>query len=232
MAKYHAIADPHGCLPVLKKALEVVDFSNPENRLFLLGDYIPHYVVPTPVDEFLAESAEALRFVKDFCETHEGQVVALQGNHEFGMLNNIREGTWRMDADLVAWVKKLPFFAETEQQIFVHAGIEEEAEDLWRHGTDDIMFCCKYPYTFGPFLKDIVAGHVATSKLFGNADKHDVFWDGQSHYYLDGTTEHSGQMPVLIYDTDTGTYSSRLATADGVGNENPVLANTPKRRQS
>lgn len=71
----------------------------------------------------------------------------------------------------------------------MHAGVDEDAEDLWRHGTDDLTFCWKFPPTFGPFLKDIVAGHVATSKMHGDCDEHDAFWDGQSHYYLDGSTE-------------------------------------------
>lgn len=223
MAKYFAISDPHGCLDVLKQALSVVDYSDPDNRLFLLGDYIAHSFASVGIDAFLQEAAVALRFVKDYCEAHEHQVIALMGNHEDDLLRSIREDGWQLDGDLVAWLEDLLLYYETDKQIFVHAGLDEEAGDLWRFGTDDLTFSYKFPATFGPFYKDIVAGHVGTHHMFGEWGQHDVFWDGQSHYYLDGTTEGSGVIPVLIYDTETEKYMSRLATAKGVELENPVL---------
>jgi len=229
MAQYFAISDPHGCLDVFEKALSAVDYSDPDNRLFLLGDYIHHSVVSVPVEVFLEGSAEALRFVKGYCEDHVGQVVALKGNHECDLLRSIREDGWKLDASLVRWLESLPLYFETDTQIFVHAGIDEEAWDLWHVGTDDIMFCWKYPPTFGLFLKDVVAGHVGTHRLFGQWGSHDVFWDGESHYYIDGTTEHSDVLPVLIYDVEAGAYASRLATPSGVGPAKPVLAHEAPR---
>ena len=126
--------------------------------------------------------------------------------------------------EVAEWADALSPFHETERQVFVHAGIEEDAGDLWRWATDEIMACCKFPATTGPFPKDVVAGHVATSSLHGEESFHDVYWDGFSHYYIDGSTERSGEMPILIYDAQTCRYSSRISTADGVGPENPVLA--------
>ena len=227
MSKIYAISDIHGCIDVFEQALSVVDLSNPESQLILLGDYVPHYTVDEPIGDFVERASEALRYVKGYCEEHAGQAVALKGNHEDWTLQSTEEGLWTFERDLVVWMRYLPLFCETETQIFVHAGVDEEAEDLWRVGTDDTMLCWKFPPTFGPFIKDVIAGHVGTHHMFGEWGEHDVFWDGQSHYYIDGTTEHSGVMPVLIYDTETGRYSSRLATADGVDYENPVLAHTP-----
>lgn len=116
----------------------------------------------------------------------------------------IREG----HKDLIAWIKKLPLYYETEKQIFVHAGVDEEAEEDWRWGTSDDIFLNKYPAETGSFCKDIIAGHIGTAQISGDENFHDIFWDGESHYFCDGTVYISKKIPVLVYDNDTGKYYS------------------------
>ncbi len=53
---------------------------------------------------------------------------------------------------------------------------------------------------------DIIAGHVATSSIANDPYFHDIYYDGQSHYYIDGNVPHSGVIPVLMYDTDAKKY--------------------------
>lgn len=110
--------------------------------------------------------------------------------------------------ELIGWLRQLPCFYETEGQIFVHAGIDEEAGDWRREGALESTFVWKYPPTFGHFSKDIIAGHVGTAGISGDRAFHDIFWDGQSHYYIDGTVLRSGRIPVLVCDTETGSYYS------------------------
>lgn len=86
----------------------------------------------------------------------------------------------------------MPFYYETETQIFVHAGIDEEAEEYWNYGTPDEYFVSKFPATFGKFHKDIITGHIGTSTLANDKNFHGVFWDKASHYYIDGTVKDSG----------------------------------------
>ena len=52
----------------------------------------------------------------------------------------------------------------------------------------------------------VVAGHVGTSEIAGDPWFHDIFWDGASHYYIDGTVLLSGRIPVLMVDTETDRY--------------------------
>lgn len=40
----------------------------------------------------------------------------------------------------------------------------------------------------------------------GNPRFHDIYYDGESHYYIDGTVLDSGVIPVLMVDTDTDKY--------------------------
>ncbi len=110
--------------------------------------------------------------------------------------------------ELTNWLRGLPLYYETPDQIFVHAGIDEEAEDLWKFGTPDEYFTQKYPATQGYFLKDIIAGHIGTCNLRQDKSCYEVYWDKKSHYYIDGATHFSGFIPILKYDTTTKQYSS------------------------
>lgn len=129
---------------------------------------------------------------------------------------NVKAARLALDAnrELVDWLRALPCCYETERQIFVHAGVDEEAGDLWKWGTEEAVFVGKYPASTGPFCKDIVAGHVSTAQLAGDPDYHRVFWDGASHYYIDGATAESGCLPVLKYDTETGRYTQIIDMAE------------------
>ena len=138
------------------------------------------------------------------------------GNHE----NDVIEGRDCIDSkyheedmEYIRWMKKLPLYYATKEQIFCHAGIEEEAEDLWKLGTEDYTFIEKFPASLGAFYMDIIAGHVGTYQIAGDREFHDIYYDGYSHYYIDGTVLHSGKLPVLLVDTKTRTYYS--VTKDG-----------------
>lgn len=108
-------------------------------------------------------------------------------------------------ADLIEWVRELPLFYETDEQIFVHAGVEEDAGEDWRLVTSDHRLLNKYPPTFGPFAKTIIAGHVSTESMHGDGS-HGIFYDGASHYFLDGDVPKTGGLNVLAYDAVTRTY--------------------------
>lgn len=112
--------------------------------------------------------------------------------------------------ELLSWMRKLRLYYETEMQIFVHAGVDEdipEEEVQWcTIGTPDYMMTGKFPPTVGHFYKDIIAGHVATSFLAGDMDYSDIYFDGQSHYYIDGSAAMIRRILCLAYDENTGKY--------------------------
>lgn len=116
--------------------------------------------------------------------------------------------------EIIEWLKKLRLFYETDKQIFVHAGVDEEAEEYWQLGTEEDVFLWKYPAVKGTFIKTIIAGHVGTHSIAGDADFHDVFYDGASHYYIDGTVYSGGKLPLLMIDTDKDKYYQ--VTKDGM----------------
>ena len=112
--------------------------------------------------------------------------------------------------ELISWIRKMLLYYETEKQIFVHAGVDEEAEEDWKWGTSDQVFLWKFPPVTGKFVKTIVAGHVGTGlpELMNDKDYHDIYFDGQSHYYIDGSVyKRGGVLNLLIYDPGSDRYS-------------------------
>lgn len=100
-------------------------------------------------------------------------------------------------------------YFETESQIFVHAGIDEESGDLWKWGTLPETFTGKYPPTTGRFFKDIISGHVYSDEVARDRSYlGKVFWDEKSHFFIDGNTGKSLIVPVLVYDVETNGYYS------------------------
>ncbi|MGN0415537.1 MAG: hypothetical protein ACI4FX_08605 [Agathobacter sp.] len=60
----------------------------------------------------------------------------------------------------------------------------------------------------------VVAGHVGTAEISGDPRYHDIYFDGESHYYIDGTVLDSGIIPVLLVDTDEDKYYQVVETGN------------------
>ena len=118
--------------------------------------------------------------------------------------------------ELLSWMKKLRYYYETPTQIFVHAGVDEEIpeEDIayCALGTPEYVMTGKFPPTIGKFYKDIIAGHVAAktaADCAGHSEDQDfqgIFYDGYSHYYIDGSMPYTGNLLCLAYDEERRKY--------------------------
>lgn len=58
---------------------------------------------------------------------------------------------------------------------------------------------------------DVIAGHVSTTHFIGNRDGHDIFYDGENHFFIDGidsypysTFDDDRQIPLLVYEEVDG----------------------------
>ena len=202
--KIYAMSDIHGCIAEFDEALSLIDLSG-ENMLILCGDYIHGYDSYSVLDRIIALQR---RYGED-------KVIALMGNHE----EMVTDGRWRIsefddetDYDearedrYIQWMCDLPRYYTTDTQIFVHAGVCEEDGELWEETTDDYTYTEKFPAQTGSFCMDIIAGHVGTAVVADNPRFHDIYYDGQSHYYIDGSVLDSGVIPVLMYDCDKEEY--------------------------
>ena len=111
--------------------------------------------------------------------------------------------------DVVEWIRSLPYYYESESgQVFVHAGIDEEAGDLWKACTPPEWFTAMSPeYAGQHFGLDVIAGHINTETVSGIPGYRGIWHDGASHYYIDGNVVRYGEVPVLAFDSKTGRYS-------------------------
>lgn len=109
---------------------------------------------------------------------------------------------------LTCWIEQMPLYFETESQIFVHAGVDEEAGEYWMQGTSDSISLGKFPATQGKFYKTVIAGHVGTGtwSLADDRIYHDIFYDGESHYYIDSSVYKDGKLLLLAYDEEKEKY--------------------------
>ena len=213
--KIYCMSDIHGCLAEFEEALTLVlEYLDEEDtKLLLLGDYVHGGSDNIGVLEKIMKLQQ---------QYGQDKVMALMGNHEEFIL--IGDSTvnhmiktfddeWMNDEGdedkYVAWISNLPRYYTEGNTIFVHAGIDEEAGDMWEWGTSEEIFTSKYPAETGKIDNldmKVVAGHVGTAELSGDPWFHDIYYDGESHYYIDGTVLDSGMIPVLMVDTEQDKY--------------------------
>ena len=215
--KLYCMSDIHGFLMEFEEALSLVveHLEEEDVKLILLGDYIHGGADNRGVLDKIME----LQY-----QYGSDKVVALMGNHEefvlWGdstidcLIRTIEEednGRYDNGEDdkYIRWMGNLPRYYTEGNTIFVHAGIDEEAGDLWEWGTGEETFTGKYPAETGQIENldmKVVAGHVGTAEISGDSHYHDIYYDGASHYYIDGTVLESGRIPVLKVDTEADQY--------------------------
>lgn len=201
--KVYAMSDIHGYLAEFETALSLVDISG-DNKLVLLGDYIHG-----------PETYGVLNRIMDLQKRYgQDKVIALMGNHcEMALtgrwpLNSVKYD-WEKDEKYLGWMLGLPKYYVEGNTIFVHAGIDEDAGEYWEASTSENTYLWKFPAETGQIEgldMKVVAGHVGTDEIAQNPNFHDIYYDGASHYYIDGKVYKSGIIPVIMVDTETDTY--------------------------
>lgn len=188
----------------LQKNMEQVNL-NGNNRIVFCGNYIDYgdssyYVLKYLWDlqkNMVQKKLWFLRVTMSKCfwiglRITETYIQMILSNHE----------------KLIWWIQQMPLYFETKSQIFVHAGVDEEAGEYWMWGASDNTLLGKFPATKGKFYKTIIAGHVGTCSRDLAADRsyHDVYYDGESHYYIDGSVYKGGKLLLLAYDEEKEKY--------------------------
>ena len=201
----YAMSDIHGHLQEFEAALELVELSG-DNKLILLGDYVH-------------SGADSYGVIKKIMKLQQEygteKIIALMGNHEEYVIagsasvqellsDEVYDSGSADDDNYIIFMQNLPHYYVEENIIFVHAGIYEEAGEEWEYESIDRDYLEKFPPETGCFEGGmiIVAGHVGTAIITGNPRFHDIYFDGESHYYIDGTVYDSGVINVLMYDAD------------------------------
>ena len=199
--KIFAMSDIHGCLDAFLNALSLIDLEDKNNKLVLCGDYI--HGGP--------DSYGVVEKIMELKKKYKSRVIVLMGNHEESAIDSgaivddysvNEEYDEKRDKKCLDFISHLElYYKYKDEVVFCHAGVDEEAGEYWEAGTADYFYTGKYPAETGEFCTNIVAGHIAASTVAGNPKHKGIYYDGESHYFIDGGTEKSGYVPVLMYDT-------------------------------
>ena len=110
----------------------ILQESYPENIIALRGNHEDMFL------DFLDGKDEAwlgadvdFKTSKTFLNEEQFKNVrelAIEGNLR-KVYSYVRESMKKNHKDLINWMRKLPYYFETENQIYIHAGVDEEAED-------------------------------------------------------------------------------------------------------
>ncbi|MQP83345.1 serine/threonine protein phosphatase [Streptococcus mitis] len=192
---------------VISKIIELEEVY-PNQIITLLGNHEEWFY-----DWLILDKPTASAFpetIKSFFSPEELNYIfkSNANNFETGVRNEIKNNI--KFNPFINWFKKRyrdERYYETETQIFVHAGIDEEVGKLWKELTSSEIFTNKFPITTGSFHKAIISGHIASWEVA--KDRRylgKIYYDSKSHYFIDGDVMNSKTIPVLYYDTITQKY--------------------------
>lgn len=236
MAFLYAISDIHGKYSLFQEALGIIDLEHNKDCLILLGDYIDrgeeslktllkvkeltetypdrvHALVGNHeqmlfedlVTSFYTDSG--IKRLTSLLTPSQKKEISLD-QEELDIWKQVQKKLLTSLKHLWEWLGELPLFIETSKQIFVHAGIEEEEGEEWEAYTSEHTALWTRSNNVGYFYKDIIAGHTPTPVVSDDPDFYGVFWDGQSHFYIDGCAFRSQRLQILRYDEKNEEYSS------------------------
>ncbi|WP_409971818.1 metallophosphoesterase family protein [Bacillus sp. Bva_UNVM-123] len=216
------ISDIHGCYDEFDKLLHTVKYSSATDQLILLGDYIDRGKDNKKVVEIVRElegyGAIALRgnhdqMFLDFVKrphVYSNVYNYLRNGGEITLRNYINDfdsyqwhdETYRKWAeeivlqhgDDIGFIDSLPYYYETEEYIFTHAGINPHLKDWKNTGNDDFIWIRDQFLNHNHELKHtVIHGHTPCTYLH---KKNDIFF-GNKKIGIDGACAYGGQLNCL-----------------------------------
>ncbi len=208
------ISDIHGELDLFTQLLERIDYDAEHDELILLGDYIDRGPnskgVLEKVIELQKNGAIVLR------GNHEDMLLrAVKGDNKWseiwlrnGGVETLESyGVSVSEADLVfpdddLWQKHLHFidtlkyYYETEEAIFVHAGIDPKIP-LEETPASILAWIREDFYSTYDGDKTVVFGHTPTQILHKDQQNNDVFFGTNHVIGIDGGAAFGGQLNCL-----------------------------------
>ncbi|MEI5907062.1 metallophosphoesterase family protein [Bacillus spongiae] len=222
MKRMLAISDIHGDLEKFEKLLKLVDYNKEQDQLLLLGDYVDRgpqsRAVLDKVIELKADGAIALlgNHEKMMIEAFQTDPMSLKRWFYNGGIKTLQNYGYSIEKDdakywytteefpdpiemnddiqkHIEFLKELPYFYETDEHIFVHAGVHPETP---LHSTD--------PYTLVWIREEFHNGYTGDKTvIFGHTpvnylhESPNVYFGKNKIIGIDGGCAYGGRLNCL-----------------------------------
>jgi serine/threonine protein phosphatase 1 len=186
MEKIYAIGDIHGCLDKLEELMDEIRPNAENDTLVFLGDYIDRGPDSRGVVDFTLELRETYRMVclrgnheemfLDYVLRHENRDLYLSNGgrytlRSYGLGTDQPVSEEDFPEEHMQFFKSLLYYYETENYIFVHAGLRP-GQPLDRQHLKDLVWI-REEFIFGPCEsgKTVIFGHTPFHRPFIDACK-------------------------------------------------------------
>ena len=167
------VGDIHGCLDMLKRLMDKIDWRPDEDRLIFLGDYVDRGADSRGVVDFILEISKTSSLVQclmgnhenillDFLSTGEPRMLIINGGMptlESYQIANKKGDDPLVPPDHVAFFQNLPLYIELDSYYVVHAGFRPGVE-IEKQSLEDLTWI-REPFIFSDydFGKTVIFGH-------------------------------------------------------------------------
>lgn len=176
--KIYIIGDIHGCLEMLERLLDKIDWNPTNDRLIFLGDYIDRGKNSKGVIDLLLEISKSSSLVQFLIGNHEnifleylntGRIMGFILNGGDATLESYRTaessgGGVDIPPEHVAFLRSLEHWIELDDYYVVHAGFRPGV-DLERQSFEDLIWIRNaFIFSDYDFGKKVIFGHTPFSK--------------------------------------------------------------------
>lgn len=178
MDKIFVIGDIHGCFDKLRTLMEKIPIDLEQDKLIFIGDYIDRGLNSFKVLDYLVKLKIQFPNIIFLKGNHEEMLVNyLTGVDRFTYLLNggqktldeylnqtVHTGSSPVPRDHMAFLKSLVMYYQTEDYIFVHAGLRKKIP-LEKQKSQDLLWIRKsFISTDYNFRKRVIFGHTPFPK--------------------------------------------------------------------
>ena len=178
MKKIFAIGDIHGCYDQLKALVEKIPIDFSRDTLLFIGDYIDRGPHSAEVVDYLIQLKKRVKEVIFLKGNHEDMLDKfLSGDDRFTYLLNggqqtldsylkktVQPESFPIPPDHVEFFKSLRLYYETEEFIFVHAGLRPRTPLETQSAEDLLWIRNNFISTKYDFGKRVIFGHTPLKK--------------------------------------------------------------------
>jgi diadenosine tetraphosphatase ApaH/serine/threonine PP2A family protein phosphatase len=171
--KIFIVGDIHGCLDMLKRLMDQIEWRPDIDRLVFLGDYIDRGDDPKGVVDFILELLKSSTLIECLIGNHEAMFLDYLARRDRGLF--LINGGWttvasyHMDGDIRdndllspehrAFYGSLKMVVELEDHYIVHAGFRPGVEIGKQSRTDMLWIRDPFIHSDFDFGKRVIFGH-------------------------------------------------------------------------